>query len=204
MLTVINPGHSASDPGAIGPTRLMEAEVNLRVAHALLPRTGNGLIYRGQRQPPGKRGLGIMLLALKTARPDLVLSIHCNGHEWRPGKCIHRAEAFYWVQDPDRTRRERSLAFAEHLAATATGEPGYAETAMLKTFPVLRKRADGSTYWLTPGVMRYGVRAAAMIELGYVSDPHVEAAMRTIEWVRKAAAALDRALREFADTITRA
>jgi len=80
---------------------------------------------------------------------------------------------------------------------------GMAVTAISTAFgakaaPYARRKPDGSVVQFTPGILRETARVAAvLIEVGFISDAHVEAAMRTVPWVRSCAAAIDRAVREF-------
>lgn len=77
---VIDPGHGGSDPGAIGPTGLHEAEVNLdvgrRVAERLAERYGVQVILTRDRDvyvPLEDRAAHA-----NDAAVDLFVSIHCN------------------------------------------------------------------------------------------------------------------------------
>lgn len=197
VLVVVNPGHSDTDSGAIGPTGLRESEVTLHLAHALLARGGGEVLYWGRRQEPGKQGLGRLLVSLLQNQPPMLLSLHCNAYEWSPGKCLHRAEFYHWARDPDTARRSHSASLSSWLVRRATGEGGYAERAEPRTAPYYRLDRDGSPYLFTPAILHKKARlAAALVEIGYISDPHVEAAMRTRDWVRRAAGGLDRGIRE--------
>lgn len=77
---VIDPGHGGSDPGAIGPTGLHEADVNLdvgrRVAERLAERYGVQVILTRDRDtyvPLEERAAHA-----NDAAVDLFVSIHCN------------------------------------------------------------------------------------------------------------------------------
>jgi hypothetical protein len=136
-----------------------------------------------------------MLLALLRNPPEVLVSLHCNGFDWKPGHCIHECHIYYWAEDPDRTRWAASRDLAGTMAAVAMGHDGFAEHGLVKCAPILRQRPDGSTYWLMPGVLRKKAkRAAVLVELGFISDPHVEASMRDPAWIRRTAKALTRAI----------
>lgn len=194
MRIVVNPGHSVSDPGAPGPDGLSEAHVVQQVAAVMA-----ALGYETKRQPAGAKGLGVLLGALHANPPDVLVSLHCNGYEWKAGHCIHECHVYYWTEDPDRARWAASRALAGTMAAVSMGHDGFASHGLAKCAPILRCRPDGSTYELLPGVLRKcATRAAVLVELGFVSDPHVAAAMRTPAWIDRTAHALDRAIKSWA------
>ena len=201
MRVIVNPGHKpGADPGAIGPTGLTEAEVALHIAHALLSlQDSDGLVrYEGRTQRGRSSTLATVCRSLREHPPDILLSIHCNAAD--TNKCIHRADTIWWREDPDEERRRHSQRLAIVLARSAVKANGigYAADATAKTAPYSRRKADGSAVEFTPGILRETARVAAvLIEVGFISDAHVEAAMRTVPWVRSCAAAIDRAVREF-------
>lgn len=184
---VVNPGHHERfDIGAPGPEGLTEAWVNTQVARRLYGYGG----YELKRQ--GATGIGIVIAALKLNRPDLLVSIHCNGYHWKPGHCLHECHVYYWREDPDVCRREASEQLATLMAEKSQGT--FAERGEVHTFPILRENGK----LLTPGVMKNTAkRAAVLVELGFVSDPHCAAAMRSESWQARAAAALDGAIQEY-------
>lgn len=185
---VINPGHHERyDIGAPGPDGLTEAWVNTQVARRLYGYGG----YELKRQ--GETGVGIVIAALKINKPDILVSLHCNGYHWKPGHCIHECHVYYWKDDLDVYRREASEKLATLLAEKAQG--AFAERGEVHTFPLLR---GDSGKLFTPGVMKNTAkRAAVLVELGFVADPHVAAQMKTESWQARAAAALDGAMQEF-------
>ena len=144
MLIIINPGHSATDPGAIGPTGLHEADVTLAVAQMLVSRGSDGIMYVMQRQGPGKKGLGRLLLGLKQNPPAILVSLHCDAYAWEPGHCIHRATVYYWQGDPDVARRNASHRLAVLNREAARRPHGYAADALTRPAPYLRRRQDGT------------------------------------------------------------
>ena len=200
MRVVVNPGHSVTDPGAIGPTGLTEAEVVQKVARCLVALSGDGIGYEPKRQPPGKKGLGILLQTLQANPPQLLLSLHCNAHLWRPGKCIHEAQFYWWSEDPDMWRRGRSLKLAFELVVAAR-EGRLAEKAKTVGAPYSRQ-SGGGVVSFTPAILRKtATLAVSLAELGFITDPHAEKAMRTVEWQGRAACALDAGIRAFCATL---
>jgi len=196
MRVVVNPGHSTSDPGAIGPTGLTEAEVVQRVARCLVALSGDGVGYEPKRQPPGKKGLGILLETLRANPPQLLLSLHCNAHAWRPGKCIHEAQFYWWRDDPDIWRRGRSLKLAMCLSVAAQ-EGRLAEKAKTVSSPYSRQSGGGVVSFVPAILRKTATLAPSLAELSFITDPHAEAAMRTVEWQGRAACALDDGIRAF-------
>ncbi len=182
MRIVVNPGHG-KDPGAVTSSGLKEAEVVQDVVKRLCAlgpyepkRQGNALID--------------LLSALWRNKPDVLLSVHCNS----PSKHLHRCEAFVWREEPDRAILAESDRLARLICKEAIGS--FAETAQVSYFPIMRDNGTGRPRPLTPGIVKgTATRAIVLVELGYMSDPHVEAAMRTEAWRQRAAEALDRALR---------
>ena len=191
MRVVINPGHSALiDPGAIGPTGLRERDLVRWVTLALCPLAGGGIVYEPKRQSAA--GLWTLTNALHKNPADVVLSLHCDSAKHPP--CIHESRVVYWAEDPDHGRAERSRQLADSIRIHAEGS--FAQKARLLTAPYSRARANGSTYQLTPGILvRTAKLAAVLVELGFVSDIHVEREMRKPEWIARAAVALDASLR---------
>ena len=197
MIVAVNPGHSDSDPGAIGPTGLTEAAVTLHVAHALLPRGDDGVRYVGRRQKPGRLGRWRLCRSLRSDHPELVLSLHCDWHDYPKIGCLHEARIFYREDDPETGRRAQSARLAEAVVARAQVTPRFAERAVVKTAPYARKTRLGTRQY-TPGILIDTARLAiVLVEMGFITDPHVEEAMRTTAWVRRAAASLDGAVRDW-------
>ena len=191
MRVVLNPGHCPlTDPGTIGPTGLRERDVVREVTLALCPLATGKIVYEPKRQGP--LGLWTLTRALHNNPADVVVSLHCNSAEGMVHK--HECHTIYWTEDPDRGRAERSRRLAEAIRIHAEG--CFAERAIVLTAPYARRRADGSTYQLTPGILvRTAKVVAVLVELGFLADRHTEAAMRTADWIARAAVALNAGLR---------
>ena len=201
MIVSLNPGHSESDPGAIGPTGLHEAEVNAAVAELIASRAGDGVVYAVERQVPGTKGLGRFLLALRENPPLVLVSLHCDAYPWQPGRCIHRATVYYWQGDKDTERRNASHRLAVICREAARRPNGYASDAMVRPAPYLRRDKNGAPYPFVPGILKGTAKGAvALIEMGFLSDPHVEGQMKRPEWRQAAAIAIDRGIRQFVAT----
>lgn len=183
MRIAINPGHSEQyDPGAVAPDGLTEAWVNTRIARQIGALGGYELKRQGRFLLP-------MLLALRLNKADLLVSLHCNAGSSNKHEC----HAYYWGQEPNLKLRRESQRLAEIIARRAQGS--FAEKALVKSFPIVRE--NGKHF--TPGVLiRTARTAAVLVELGFISDPHTAAAMRTLSWQGRVVSALDQAIREWA------
>jgi N-acetylmuramoyl-L-alanine amidase len=183
MRIVINPGHSEQyDPGAVAADGLTEAWVVTQIARQMGALGGYELKRQGRLLLP-------MLLGLRVNKPDLLVSLHCNA----PSRNLHECHAYWWRQEPDLAVHRESERLATIIAGRAQGT--FAEWGLVKTFPIVRENGR----LLTPGVLvRTAKRAAVLVELGFISDPHVAAAMRTANWQGRVVCALDAAIREWA------
>lgn len=172
---VIDAGHGGKDVGAVGPTGLKEASVNLDIAMRL-------------RQMAEAQGINVYLtrsqnefleLQARADRanactPDLFVSIHCNA------ATTAQANGFeVWTT----TGQTLSDAFAESIVL-----------ALNQAFPHEPLRAD-----LQDGdhdreanflVLRETICPAVLVETGFISNPGTESAMRTPEWRTKMAEAI--------------
>jgi N-acetylmuramoyl-L-alanine amidase len=188
MRIVINAGHEDTetggiDCGAVGPTGLQEEDVVQAVAKRMRELAPAGMKIEFKRQPP--RGLNVLLAALRRNPPDRLVSLHCNA----PSTTRHECHVYYWRQEADPERLARSKALAERLFVAAQGV--IAEKARLLTFPIARKQPDGSVLQFTPAIMRdTATQEIVLVELGFITEKHVEAAMRTDWWQDKTARAL--------------
>ncbi len=186
MRIVIERGHGPFDPGAIGPTGLTEYEVVRAVCQRL---GGMGYEVKGRH-----RRLSLVLLALRLKKPDAVVSIHCNAGS----KTLHECRVYHWQHERDIERFQRSQELAALIADKARGY--FAEAASVQWFPIRRKTRRGTKLY-TPGILKGTAKqAAVVVETGFISDPHTEAAMRTESWRDRVASALDEAIRQWKGT----
>jgi len=179
MRIVVNPGHSDYEPGALGPNGLTEASVNQQVAIRL-----RDMGYECKRQG---RFLSALTVGLRANKPDVLVSLHCNAGTTNRHECL----VFYWLDDPDGRKRDLSHRLAAVIADHARGR--FAEMAQPAVFPVWR-----DDKWFTPGIVKGTFkRAGVVVEMGFISDPHVETAMRQSSWADRAAQAIDAGIRAF-------
>ena len=169
---VIDAGHGGRDVGAVGPTGLKEASVNLDIALRL-------------RQMAESEGIEVYLTRSQNeflelqeradranaCAPDLFVSIHCNA------ATTAQASGFEVWTTPGQTPSDD---FAESIVR-----------ALNHAFPNEPLRAD-----LQDGdrdreanflVLKKTSCPAVLVETGFISHPDTEASMRTPEWRTKMA-----------------
>jgi N-acetylmuramoyl-L-alanine amidase len=173
MRIVIERGHGPHDPGAIGPTGLTEYEVTKNVCRRLG--------YLDYEVKGRDRKLSTLLWQLRFNRPDVLVSIHCNAGSLTKHEC----HVYHWRDEPNVPKLQNSMALASSIANRALGR--YAENAGVFWFPMLRQVKRKSKKF-TPGLMKWTAKLAAVtVELGFISDGHVEARMKTELWRESAA-----------------
>ena len=166
---------------------MRESDVVQAVAKAMI--AGAPGFYEPKRQPSIPGGVLVLLHTLLNNPPDVLVSLHCDASEKHP-PCIHESRILYRSNDPVSSRREESAALAEMIRGQALL---FAEKSRIMKAPYLR---EGRYY--TPGVLiDRATRAAVLVELGFISDVHVEKAMRTEHWIAQAAGALTAAIQSY-------
>jgi N-acetylmuramoyl-L-alanine amidase len=105
---VVDPGHGGSDPGAIGPTGLMEKEVTLDIARRLRDRLWKSDSHRVllTREEDEKLSLRERVDFARASDADLFVSIHVNSLPVEP---LTMVETYYFGPYGD----ERTLELAE-------------------------------------------------------------------------------------------
>ena len=179
MKICIDPGHGGQDPGAVGHGGTHEADITLRLAHALKDRI-EGLGHSAYLTREADRFVELTMRA-KIANvwgADRFLSIHCNG------AVSESANGFeVW------TSRGQTAAdpIAENMFC-----------AWLKEFPNVNGRRDlldgDSDKEENFAVLRGTKMPAVLVETGFVTHPATEAEMLTEEWITAAAEALARGI----------
>lgn len=171
MKIVIDPGHGAPDGGAVGPKGTREADITLKVAHALakelaarghiasMTRSGNSRTFRSDRtadlrsRPAFANRIGA----------DCLVSLHCNG------AANPDANGFEIYTTPGRDHSDQ--------LATAIFE------AWSRMFPHQRRRTDTSdgdpdkeANYL---VLRECRVPAVLVEIAFITNPQEEAFLRS-------------------------
>jgi N-acetylmuramoyl-L-alanine amidase len=175
MKIVINPGHGGGeypdhilDPGAVGKNGLKEHTVARSVGLELQkqlaaekPDWEVHVIIQSAITSQSKR-LKDLKSKINAVNPNLFLSLHCNSSGTAPKH--NRVEVYYEKKD------ESSARFARVLS---------------ETFDVAtdRRVVSNSTYM----VLKSTYSTGALLEMGFINIPTVEAQMKTTKWVTEAA-----------------
>lgn len=172
---VLDPGHGGREPGAVGPTGLREADLNLDIARrvrALLEAEGVTVVLT--RDADVRMTLATRAAIAKTMSPIAFLSIHHNaapvGRSNVPG-----SELYHQLADPESKRLAGLLweEMQEHLAPFGTDwaigdDPGARARRSLRT---------GDDYY---GVLRHAQGVSAVLtEAAYLSNPAENALLET-------------------------
>lgn len=172
---VLDPGHGGSEPGAVGPSGLREADLNLDIARrvrSLLEAEGATVVLT--RDADVRVTLATRAAIAKTMSPIAFLSIHHNaapvGKAQVPG-----SELYHQLADPE-SRRLAGLLWEEmqqQLAPFGTDwaigdDPGARARRSLRT---------GDDYY---GILRHAQGVTSVLsEAAYLSNPAEDALLRT-------------------------
>lgn len=159
MRIVIDPGHGGADPGAVGPTGIREADINLAVAQRVA-----SLLTRRHHEPVLTR-TGDVTMSLQTRTSfansrgaDCYVSLHCNA---AVSRAAHGFEI--WTS--------RGHTRADSLASCISA-------AWSKEFPTMHIRADWSDGDADKeagfAVLVKTAMPAALLELQFISHPEWE------------------------------
>lgn len=172
---VLDPGHGGREPGAVGPTGLREADLNLDVARrvrALLEAEGVSVVLT--RDADVRMTLATRAAIAKTMSPIAFLSIHHNaapvGSSNVPG-----SEMYHQLADPESKRLAGLLweEMQEHLAPFGTDwavgdDPGARARRSVRT---------GDDYY---GILRNAQGVSTVLtEAAYLSNPAENALLET-------------------------
>jgi N-acetylmuramoyl-L-alanine amidase len=159
-----------------------EADIAQAVARQLVALSDERIRYEPKRRPPRAGGLSVLRATLERSPPPVIISLHCDSSEHDPHR--HICRSYYWPALP------QSAALAETIAEVGKGR--IAEESETVKAPWDR---NGKPY--TYPLLKVGTRASVLIELGYLSDVHTRRAMVTRAWQKRAAAAIDEAIRRW-------
>jgi len=178
---VIDPGHS-SDPGAIGPTGLTEAEANLGIALALrreLERKGARVVMT--RDDMRHVGLAERPIVAKLVDGDLFVSIHNNALPDGVNPFVNHGVSTYYYHP-------HSIGLARKIQKEllrATGMP------------------DFGMYHGNLAVNRPTQYPAVLVECAFIMLPEQEALLKTDRYRRKVARAVAKGIEEFLEEYDR-
>lgn len=167
MKILFDAGHGGSDPGAIGPTGLHEADVTLDMATRLQAMAcGDGFTTALSRVVDRFISLGERASISNRWGADILVSIHCNAASSRT------ASGYEVWTTPGKTP-------ADHIADCIIVE-------LARAFPQANGRRDFSDGDADKeaifAVLRHASAPAVLVEMGFISHAETEAAMRTDTW----------------------
>lgn len=188
---IVDPGHEANDPGAIGPTGLAERNVNWEMAVRLVDilnqagaeaRLTRQSLYATSEGPPGwvprpgEYSHSLSERAAWSQGADLFISIHNN---WNYNRSISGTTVYVCDKNPNasESRRFASLALQELTVALGTRDMGVRDS----NFHVCRESMCSSV----------------LVEVMFLSNPVEESYLRKPEVWDKTAQSLFRAVQRY-------
>lgn len=191
---VIDPGHGGKESGAVGPGGLLEKDATLAISRKLAAALQRRL---GTRVVLTRTGDELVTLDHRTAianqyKADLFLSIHLNA-SLIPG--AHGSETYFLsVEASDELSRQ--AAERENASAPAASQPGGSDLRLIlwdlaqqeylkessRLAEIIQTEMNGATGVQSRGVKQAPFKVlvgatmpAALIELGFISNPQEEA-----------------------------
>ena len=170
----IDPGHGGSDPGAVGPSGLREADANLDVSLKIAQILEmHGLEVVSTRAEDKYVSLFERVRILNRAKCDYVVSIHCNA--------AASSEANYvstYIQGKGGEAEPLAEAVQERMVE-ATGWP------------------DGGVKISNLHMTRETTMPAALVEMGFISNSKQEAELKTESMLESLAEAIAKGLLDY-------
>jgi len=167
MIIMIDPGHSGTDPGAVGPSGVKEKDINLLVAERLqLLMAESGIEAYMTRIGDEEVSLAKRAEKANNISADYFISIHCNAAN---SPTAHGTETYHYPGSV----KGRALAQAvqqELVSATGLADRGVKEA----NFYALRMTA----------------MPAILVELAFLSNPEEERLLATSAFQEKCACAI--------------
>lgn len=153
---VIDPGHGGSDPGAVGPSGLREADVNLAIAqHVARYLLSSGVEIILTRASDVDVSLEERVNIANQAEANVFVSVHCNASVSPEAR---GAETYYH----DESARGQSL--AQHIQGNIAALGLYDRGV----------KSDYTLYQSGLYVLRETVMPAALVEVEFISNPDGE------------------------------
>ena len=192
---VIDPGHGGKEPGAIGPTGLVEKDVNLDVAQdveRLLTDEGAKVVMtRTADYYTTIRNRAEIALALK---PQVFISIHHNAEPDGPSD-VPGNESYYQIASAD-SKRLAGLLWEEITAAFTPYHVAWdADTDHGAKY---RPSASGGDYY---GILRRAAGVTTVLsEAAFITNPPEEDLLRDAAFKHAEAQAITKAITRFLAT----
>ncbi len=192
---VIDPGHGGKEPGAVGPTGLVEKDVNLDISldvQRLLEAEGaNVVLTHPSDYYSTIQNRAEIAVAL---HPQVFISIHHNAEPDGPSNGPGD-EIYYQIANPD-SKRLAGLLWEEITAALTPYDIGWvADTDHGAKY---RPSASGGDYY---GILRRGAGITTVLsEAAFISNPPEEQLLRDPAFKHAEAVAITKAITRFLAT----
>jgi N-acetylmuramoyl-L-alanine amidase len=191
---VLDPGHGGDEPGASGPTGLLEKEVNLDVAsRAAAMLNSLGIPAMLTRTSDYRASLPFRVQVADKSAAELMVSIHHNadpdGPLDRPG-----TETYYQFRSPG-SKRLAGLVYEEMAAELDKLEVAWVGDT--DAGAKWRLNSSGGDYY---GILRRSAEAGVtttLAELAFMSNPAEEAVLRREDVRQMEASAIVRAVQRY-------
>lgn len=195
---VLDPGHGGSDePGAVGPTGLTEAELNLDVAaRAVRSLEREGVRGVLTRELDYRATLAFRVTVAAAAGATALVSVHHNADPDGP-RAGPGTETYHQVLSED-SKRLSGLLYEEMVGALSKFSAHWVADRDAGAKP--RLSASGEDFY---GVLRHAANRnlpAVLAELAFISNPTEEVLLRRPDVREAEGAALARGIRRFLKT----
>lgn len=175
---VIDPGHGGADPGAVGPSRVQEKDVNLSVSKLvadILSSVAEVRLTRSGDPAPGDENneLWVRAQIANNWGADCFVSVHCNS---AASPQAHGTETYHY------TGSSRGKGLATGIQKRLLGSLGLADRGV--------KEANFA-------VLRLTQCPAALAELAFISNSTEERYLKSPDFQAKAARAIAEGVADF-------
>jgi len=186
VTVVLDPGHGGRQPGALGPSGLMEKEVNLDIgrrtekllsqagARVIMTRTDDSSLIPVASRDDLRRELRMRADVANRTNADLFVAIHCNSS----GSRMRRTGSETYYCTP------RSLGLAKVMQQVLVEE---------------LKLRDGGIHTRNFVVVSEAPMPAVLVEIAYLNDPTEEALLGSPEFRQRAAQAIANGVSRYAE-----
>lgn len=192
---VLDPGHGGNEPGAVGPTGLVEKDVNFDVTQdikQMLEAEGASVVLtRTGDYNPRIKVRGEIATAL---HPQVFVSIHHNAEPDGPSD-VPGNESYYQIANPD-SKRLAGLIWEEITAAFTPFHVSW--TADTDHGAKYREGSNGGDYY---GILRYSEGITTVLsEAAFITNPPEEQLLRDESFKHAEASAIAKAITRFLAT----
>jgi N-acetylmuramoyl-L-alanine amidase len=214
---VIDPGHGAKDVGAVGPDGLLEKDVTLAIARklaaSLATKTGARIVLT--RDEDALVSLDQRTALANQYKADLFLSVHLNSSV---GKVAKGSETYFLSVEASDELAKKAAETENASAATAVAATPASDLKLMLWDLAQQSYLDESSRFAqaiqeemnaATGVANRGVKQApfkvlvgatmpaALVEVGFISNPQEEAKLKSDEFQNLMVDALTRAVQRY-------